>query len=295
MSSLAVVLVTLAGCSIETPAAQPPLLDQVPAVAVNQQLAAQVPSSIRADGRLTFAIDPNYPPMEMMDGDYLRGVDVDLAVEISSLLGLSPEFDTTGFSNIIPSVAINQYELGISAIWVDDPSAGLVNMVEYFKAGTAMAVRVDDTQPANSRQGLCGYRVSIEEGSSYIDDMVAISQRCVKQGGKPITIIATNSQVDATALLVNDKVDAMIADSPVVSYAVANSNGTMISVGPSVNVRPYGIAVNPHDSGFSQTVAAAVQNLIDSGVYQQILTKWHVQEGAITTAKVHPAAVSRSP
>ena len=289
VSSLAVALVTLAGCSIQPEESAPPQLDSVPSVAVNQQLADQVPTAIRADGKLTFAIDPNYPPMEMMDGDYLRGADVDLAIEVAALLGLQPEFDATGFSNVIPSVAINQFELGISAMWVTDPSAGLVNMVDYFKAGTAMAVRIDDTQPKNSHDGLCGYRVSVEEGSDFIDDMVATSRRCESQGKKGITIIATTGQTEATNLLINDKVDAMIADSPVVAYAVAQSKSELLAVGPPVHVRPYGIAVNPQQKELTQVVAQAVQYLIDSGVYQQILQRWHVQEGAIAKSVVRPA------
>jgi len=39
----------------------------------------------------------------------------------------------------------------------------------------------------------------------------------------------------------------------------------------------------------AKPVAAAVNALIANGVYNQILTKWGVQSGAITTATVNSA------
>lgn len=276
----------LSACAVGQASDQSHQLEPIPSVSLNPAIAAMIPEHVRQDGILTFAIDPNYAPMEILVGNQLKGVDVELAQAISQVVGLTPEFDLTSFSNVVPSVAINQYELGISALWADNSAAALVDMVTYMQAGTAMAVHLDDSAPKNSKSGLCGFRVSVEEGTEFIDTMVANSEKCVAQGKTGITIVATNTQDQATALLVEDKVDAMIADSTVVEYVVAQAAGRLAVVGKPVAVRPYGIAVNPNHHDFSMAIAAAIQYLIDTGVYQQILSKWHVSTDGIAKSEV---------
>ena len=49
----------------------------------------------------------------------------------------------------------------------------------------------------------------------------------------------------------------------------------------------------PKDQGdYTKAVQGAVQKLIDDGTYLEILTKWGVQGGAITTSEVNPAVGS---
>jgi polar amino acid transport system substrate-binding protein len=76
----------------------------------------------------------------------------------------------------------------------------------------------------------------------------------------------------------------MLADSPVVDYAV-KQNSSLMKLGENYNVAPYGIAL-PKGTQLTQAVQAAVKALIQDGTYGQILNKWGVQSGAITADKV---------
>lgn len=80
----------------------------------NLELIAQLPDAIRASGVLTVASDPSYPPMEFIEDGNWVGADVDLARALGRVLDLRVEFHNTPFSNIVPAVAVDRYNLGIS-------------------------------------------------------------------------------------------------------------------------------------------------------------------------------------
>lgn len=263
-----------------------------PNVTVNPKLRELLPDEVRRDGTLTIVTDPNYPPLEFIDGGRRGpttdpiGADIDLGRAIAAKFGLRPTYEVTAFSNVVPAVAIQQFELGISALWADNPQASMVNMVTYYQAGTQTATKkpADGTTPLAN--GFCGQSVAVEEGTEYIDNLVKMSNNCTKAGKAPIDIRPALSQDRASSLLEDGKTDAMVGDSPTVQYTVANSGGKLVAVGPAVDVRPYGIAVSPRYSQLTGATQQAVQELIDSGIYNQILTRWQIDQGAVAKAGV---------
>ena len=71
MVAVAALAVTLAGCGggQGTGAAPAPTAAPPPAVAADPALAAQVPASVRSDGKLVFGTDASYPPNEFTAPD----------------------------------------------------------------------------------------------------------------------------------------------------------------------------------------------------------------------------------
>ncbi len=286
-----VLLASASGCAASNQIGEP-TTTRFAAPATNSALAERVPATIRDAGVLAIATDPNYPPMEQRIEGRLEGVDIDIATAVAAILGLSPALRETQFSNVIPAVAINQYEIGISAMWVDGQRSRYVDMISYLRAGKELAVRVEPNAPEGVGEQLCGRRVAVEEGTEAIDTMAAVSSTCREAGAKPVRITASLSQAAATSLLVSGAVDAMFADGPVVSYAVAQSQGALRAAGEPVDPRPYGIAVNQDQDPLAQTVRDAVQELIDSGLYLEILRYWGLEKNAITESALQPASAT---
>src|SRR6266542_4474002 len=83
------------------------------------------------------------------------------------------------------------------------------------------------------------------------------------------------------ALLIG-RAELTIADSPVAAYQVKQSGGQLELVGKPYGETPYGIAV-PKRSGLAEPVLQALRALMTQSVYQQILNKWGLKDGAITT------------
>jgi polar amino acid transport system substrate-binding protein len=80
----------------------------------------------------------------------------------------------------------------------------------------------------------------------------------------------------------------MLADSPVVAYAVKQTNGHLELLGGIYDAAPYGYVVKKDQADFAQAVADAVKDLIADGTYKTILTKWGVEAGAIENPAANP-------
>ena len=79
-----------------------------------------------------------------------------------------------------------------------------------------------------------------------------------------------------------------MADSPVAAYIVKQSNGQFKLTGKSYRHAPYGIAI-PKGSGLAKPILSALKVLMSNGQYKAILTKWGVQDGAITNPQINGA------
>ena len=97
------------------------------------------------------------------------------------------------------------------------------------------------------------------------------------------SMAAAAEQTAVTLQLTTSKVVAMLADSPVVAYAVTTTDGALEAVGEPYDTAPYGIVLAKNQGDFSKAVQGAVQSLIDDGSYAAILEKWNVSEGEKAT------------
>jgi polar amino acid transport system substrate-binding protein len=260
------------------------------ASAVDQALAAKVPAALKADGKLVIGTDSSYAPSEFLDtdGKTVIGFDVDLFNAVAAKLGLTTQWVSAPFDAIIPGVQSGKYEVGVSSFTINAERKQQVNMVSYFSAGTQWGTKKGNPtgiQPDNA----CGKKVAVQTSTVQdTDDLPKRVKEC-KSGGKPaITIDRYQRQDQATASVVSGKDDAMLADSPVVAYAVKQTNGQLELLGDIYDSAPYGYVVKKDQTDFAQALSGALAALVSDGTYKQILSKWGVDAGAITNPAVNP-------
>jgi polar amino acid transport system substrate-binding protein len=261
------------------------------APAVDDALAAKVPDAIKSDGKVLIGTDASYAPNEFLDtdGKTVIGFDVDLFNAVAAKLGLKTQWQSAVFDAIIPGVQSGKYEMGISSFTVNDERKKQVNMVSYFNAGTQWGTKKGNPsgiQPDNA----CGKKVAVQTNTVQdTDDLSSTRQDKCKSGGQPaITIDRYQRQDQATAAVVSGKDDAMLADSPVIAYAVKQTNGQLELLGDIYDAAPYGYVVKKEQTDYAEAVAGALKALIDDGTYKTILTKWGVDAGAIDNPAVNP-------
>jgi polar amino acid transport system substrate-binding protein len=260
------------------------------ASSVDQALAAKVPAAIKSDGKLLIGTDSTYAPSEFLDtdGKTVIGFDVDLFNAVAAKLGLTTQWTSAKFDAIIPGVQSGKYEVGVSSFTINTERKQQVNMISYFSAGTQWGTKTGNPtgiQPDNA----CGKKVAVQ--TSTVQDTEDLPKRVnqCKTSGKPaITIDRYQGQDQATASVVSGKDDAMLADSPVVAYAVKQTNGQLELLGNIYDSAPYGYVVKKDQTDFAQALSGAVAALISDGTYKQILSKWGVEAGAITNPAVNP-------
>jgi polar amino acid transport system substrate-binding protein len=254
---------------------------------VDATLAGKVPDAIKSDGKIVIGTDSTYAPSEFLaaDGKTIQGFDVDLFNAVAAKLGLTTQFVTAPFDNIIPSVDSGKYEIGVSSFTINPDRKKKVDMVSYFSAGTQWGAPAGSpVTPDNA----CGFKIAVQKATVQVDDLTARSKKCTDAGKNKITIDQYTSQADATAAVVSGKENAMLADSPVIAYAVKQTNGKLQLAGDIYDSAPYGYVVKKAQGDFAQAIVDALKAIIADGSYQTILAKWGVEQGAITDPALNP-------
>jgi polar amino acid transport system substrate-binding protein len=259
----------------------------------DDSLAAMVPAAIKSKGTLTVGSDTSYAPAEFLgnDGQTPVGYDVDLAKAIGATLGLKVQVQTAEFTGILPALG-PKYDIGMSSFTINNERLGAVNMVSYFKAGTTWAVQKGNPKKF-SLDDVCGKSIGVQTGTVQEDpDLSDRNKKCVAEGKKPIDIVTLKNQTDVTTRLVNGSIDAMAADSPIIGYALTQTNGQLEKLGDVYDAAPQGIAVAKSDTALADVIQKTVTKLIADGSYKKILEGWGNAEGAITKSEINPAAAS---
>jgi polar amino acid transport system substrate-binding protein len=251
-------------------------------------MAGRVPAAIRSDGVITVGTDSTYAPSEFLDtdGKTVIGFDVDVFTAVAAKLGLKARFVTAPFDAIIPGVNSGKYEIGVSSFTVNPERKQAVDMVSYFNAGTQWAAKKGGA--AVSPDDACGKKIAVQKGTVQVDDITARDKKCTGAGKSSITIDQYQGQDEATAAVVSGKDAAMLADSPVIAYAVKKANGQLESLGDIYDAAPYGYVVSKTQDAFAQVLVDALKAVQQDGSYTKALEKWGVQQGALTSPALNP-------
>jgi polar amino acid transport system substrate-binding protein len=262
-----------------------------PSVSVSQNvdLASKLPESIKSAGVIKIGTDPTYAPNEFLaaDGKTVQGMDVDLFNAVAQKFGVKTEWEPSKFGSIITGVTGKKYDMGISSFTINPERLKQVDMVSYFNAGTQWA-----TQPGNPTgidpDNACGKNVAVQTGTVQETDDLPVRQK--KCGSNKINILSYDSQAQATSAVVTGKADAMLADSPVVAYAVKQSGGKLEPLGDIYDAAPYGYVLPKGQDEFAQAIVEALKQLEQEGAYKAALEKWGVEQGAISDFAVNPTS-----
>ncbi len=282
---------TTTAAPASTTTTAPPIPSTViPTQVANSTIAATVPAAIKSKGTLTVAMDATYPPNEFVapDGTTIVGMDADLATAIAQTMGLKAQLTNATFDTIIPGIVAGKYGMGASSFTDTLARQKVVDFVDYFSAGESFYVKSGGPTTFTSLTSLCEHTVAVESGTTEQSDATTQSAKCRVTGKDKVTVLSFDTQSEANLAVSSGRADVGFADSPVAAYIVATSNGVFQNSGAPFNLAPYGLAL-PKGNGMATPVMNAVNLLISNGVYNQILTKWGVQAGAIPTATINGA------
>jgi polar amino acid transport system substrate-binding protein len=267
--------------------------ESAPSVSVSQNvdLAAKLPESIKNAGVIKIGVDASYAPNEFLaaDGKTVEGMDVDLFNAVAEKFGVKTEWQPADFGSIITGVNSKKFDIGISSFTINDERKKQVNMVSYFNAGTQWATQAGNPKGVDP-ENACGKNIAVQ--SNTVQEMEDLPARQKKCGSNKINILSFKDQSQATAAVVSGKADAMLADSPVVAYAVKQSGGKVEALGDIYDAAPYGYVVPKDQTEFAEAIVEALKQLDQEGAYKAVLEKWGVEQGAISDFAVNPSSGS---
>jgi polar amino acid transport system substrate-binding protein len=257
---------------------------------VDEEAAALVPQEIKDKGTLTVGTDASYAPSEFLagDGKTIQGFDVDLFTAVAKKLDLDVEFVNAKFDSIITGVQGGKYDVGVSSFTVNPERMEQVNMVSYFNAGTQWASAPGNPEDVDPEKP-CTATVAVQKGTVQEEEDLPPKIDACKKAGTPMRDpLVYTGQDQATAAVVSGKADAMLADSPVVAYAVEQSDGKLEALGEIYDAAPYGYVIPKDQTDLADAVVAALESLAEDGGYDKALEGWGVEDGAIDDFAVNP-------
>ncbi|MEU7769627.1 ABC transporter substrate-binding protein [Nocardia sp. NPDC049190] len=250
-------------------------------------IASNLPEALKQSGELTVGVSLPYMPNEFKDSSgRIIGFGVDLMDAVSTVLGLEPKYVESPFEKIIPNIQVGTYDVGLASMTDSKEREKQVDFTTYFRAGTQWAQQVGSPVDPTSA---CGKKVAVQATTLQdTEEIPAKSNACVAAGKPPIDKRAYSEQSDAANALVLGQVDALSADSPVITHAIKYSGNKIESSGPLFDTALYGWPV-AKGSPLATVLQAAVKHLIETGKYLEIATNWGVQEGVIKESQINGA------
>jgi len=190
------------------------------------------------------------------------------------------------FEAIIPGLAAGRYDIGASSFTDTKEREKTVDFVTYLSVGEAFLSKANGGPQLNTLAELCGHTVSVEKGTTELEDAEKQNKKC-KEAGKPIKLLIFPGQNDANLALSSGRAEVDFADSPIIAYQVRKL-GVNVRSSQTFGTSPEGLAL-PKGNGMAKPVLEALKVLMANGTYQAILRKWELQSAAISNPTINGA------
>ena len=216
----------------------------------------------------------DYPPMNArtIDGR-LIGLDADLAAALASILQVKLELVEMPFGELLEAVRSGRVDVAISGITMT-PRRNLEVAFAgpYYVARKAILGKPEILIGIDQISQLRGRNLRIAALSG------GTSEQLVKAQLPKSKHLFRSNQDEAVALILNGQADVMIADDPVIRFALLrNPDAGLDFVESRFTAEPIGIAISPNDPLFVNLIQNYLRNLEQIGVLDMLRAKWFEQ------------------
>jgi polar amino acid transport system substrate-binding protein len=226
------------------------------------------------------AIYNNFPPEEFLEGDTLVGIQPDIALALSQVMGVKLNNDSVGsFDALIPGVASGRYDMSSGDFGVTKERLQQVDFVTEFPMGTSFAVKKGSGITIDKATALCGHSVGVQAGSYFIDQIEAANHECTAGGLKEIHLQTFPDDGARILAVTNGRIEVTATSRDALAYTIDSQNLPLEL--QSFVYEPLAQAiVIPDGSALGPAVEAAMKEIISNGTYHKIMEKWGVQDVA---------------
>jgi polar amino acid transport system substrate-binding protein len=248
------------------------------------------PASAR---KLVFAVDPTYPPLEMVDDDQnIIGFTADLVAAIGGAAGFTYEFKHVPWENIFTGLTDGEYDAVASSVSITKERQKQVNFTDpYFDVRQGVLVRmgtsfksIDDlkNRALGVHAGTTSFLIAKQISASELGALKSVQRYGIDYftakklpKGK---VKAYNLTEHAVMALIQEDVDAVLFDEPVaVNYTRQEKYSGQLSVAFLITPpepHHFGFAVKKGDMGTLVLLNEGLRKIRVSGEYDTIYRKW---------------------
>jgi polar amino acid transport system substrate-binding protein len=211
------------------------------------------------------------PPFNAMTRDgKLIGLDVDLAQLLALAMRVKLEIVEIPFSNLLPSLEKGSVDIVISGMTATLQRNSRVPFVgPYLVSGKSILTKsttlsaIESAEELNSKD----LRIAAMRGST--------SEEFVNVVLNDLTLTSTADHAEAVRLLLDGKVDAVVADMPVCVLSILrNPDAGLVTLATPLTIEPIGIAVAPGDPLLVNLIENYLQAVAATGILETLEVEW---------------------
>jgi polar amino acid transport system substrate-binding protein len=226
---------------------------------------------ILASGELRVGLTGSQPPLNVTDRDgELIGLEVDLVRALARSMGVEVRFVPTPFAELLPALERGELDMVASGLTITpERNARVAFAGPYLISGKSLLTRSDELANADS------VTVLDDPQRSYSALAGSTSERFVKEL-LPSAGLRTAPDYDAAVKLVlDDQVDAMIADFPICALSVMrHQDAGLVMHHTPFTIEPIGIALPADDPLLVNLVENYLRTIDETGILTTLKAKW---------------------
>jgi len=238
----------------------------------NQQTTDPSLANVKKRGVLVVGSDIPYGVMEFFDQNNKPvGIDVDIASEIASQLGVKLEFNDYDWDQVFPSVENSKIDLAISSITITpDRQKEMLFSDSYFNGGQVIVVNADN-QEIKGVNDLANKKIAVQKDTTgYSEAQKYTAKNLI------FTYLNFNNPANGDGIvndIKNGKVEAIIVDY-IQALSMIKDNPSLKIIGVPFTKEEYGIATKIGNNSLMQKINSILQKMKSDGTLDKITTKW---------------------
>lgn len=225
--------------------------------------------AIKAKGEIVMLTNAQFPPFEYMDASgEIKGVDVDIANEIASDLGVKLTIVDMDFDAIPEAVQTGKGDFAAAGMTIRPDRQKVVDFSdEYVKSAQYVVVPIDSTLTADDA-ALSGKTISVQEGTT--GDFYASGDEEIGSEIVDANVLKFKSGLEAGMAVVTGKADALIIDEMPAKKIVENNADTLKLLDTPLTEEEYALAI-AKGSDLTAAVNQTLQRLADEGKIESFI------------------------
>jgi polar amino acid transport system substrate-binding protein len=233
--------------------------------------ASPVLDRIQKRGELIVGTMGNMPPLNMTakDGE-IFGLEPDLARSMADAMNVKVKFVAKPFSELLPALQAGEVDMVLSGMTITPKRNMKVAFVgPYFISGKAFLTKVKTIAMAKEA----------DEINTPDTKIVALKDSTSQEFAEAVldktTLVTTGTYDEAVNMVLQDKVQAMIADYPICVVSVFRyPEAGLISVVTPLTYEPIGIAIPANDPLLMNWTTNMLNSMEASGNLDELRLKW---------------------
>jgi polar amino acid transport system substrate-binding protein len=244
-------------------------------MAVNIAVAGKAMDNIIKKGELVVGITGTQPPLNATNKDgKIIGYDADIAKLIAMNLGVKIKFATMPFAELLPALTAGKVDMILSSMTMTlERNRKVAFIGPYYVSGKGILTKTQTIGALQQADGMNKpeFKIAALKNST--------SQAFVAQAAPKAQLVPTKSYDEAIDMLLQDKVNAIVADYPYCAFTAFRYQDKGLVAGQSkFTVEPLGIAI-PEDTLLINWLGNFVNMLEASGQLKNLTEKWF-QDGS---------------